>query len=260
MGNLEASSNRGSPAGRATSLDEAAYSLRGDAEGGLQALQRRLAKLGPWYAHFLRPWLPVERASPMLDVPSGAGNLLYALHSLGYTAVRGVDGDAGQVTLARQLGLSAEVGDAFEAVERAATGQFARIFSLDFLEHVSPEDAVRFCRAARAALAPGGILLCRTPSADGPFGSHDRYNDVTHRWAMTAGSAVQLLSLAGFKPSEVVVVGEPPVPYNLVNRVRLGMYQLTTAALGGWLHVCGIGRPVIWTRSMWIVASVGQHP
>ncbi len=247
---------RAAAASPTSRFDADAYALRSGTEGGLAGLEERLAKAAPWYARFLRPWLPEDCSSPMLDVPCGAGNLLFALHRLGFTALHGVDGDEGQIALARQLGLPAEARDAFAAVEGAAPGSLARIFSLDFLEHIPKEEAVRFCRAARLALAPGGLLLCRTPSADGPFGSHDRYNDLTHQWALTSGSAVQLFSLAGFAPSSVTVRGEPPVPYNFVNALRLGLYRATTAAVGGWLHLCGIGRPDIWTRSMWIIARV----
>ena len=109
---------------------------------------------------------------------------------------------------------------------------------------------------ARRALAPGGLLLCRTPSADGPFGSHDRYNDLTHRWGMTSGAAVQLLQLGGFSAADVQVLGEPPVPYNGINLLRLALYRFTTAVVGTWLNLAGIGRPNIWTRSMWIIARV----
>lgn len=99
------------------------------------------------------------------------------------------------------------------------------------------------------------MLICRTPSADGPFGSHDRHNDLTHRWGLSAGAAGQLFQLAGFSAKQITVIGEAPVPYKTVNRLRLWFYRITTAALGAYLELCGIGAPRIWTRSMWIIAS-----
>jgi len=214
--------------------DRAAYSLRaGDAE----AHRQRLARLCPWYATFLRRWLPADKSSRILDLPCGDGNLLFALKDLGFTNLLGVDVDPGQVALAQQLGLTARVGDVFE--------------------HVPIEQALEFCKLARRALSPGGMLICRTPCADGPFGSHDRHNDLTHRWGMTSGAAGQFLILAGFQPDEISVVGEPPVPYKLVNWFRLQLYRVTTAVVGAWLELCGIGAPRVWTRSMWIVAGRG---
>jgi len=197
----------------------------------------------------------LAKDSRILDLPCGDGNLLFALRELGFTNILGIDVDPGQVEAAKQLGLPVEVGEAVAALAREGEGTVALIFSLDFIEHISIEHAVDFCRLARRALRPGGKLICRTPCADGPFGSHDRHNDLTHRWGMTSGAASQLFRLAGFSSDQVAVVGEAPVPYKLVNRLRLWLYKLTTGVLGAYLELCGIGAPRIWTRSMWIVAT-----
>src|SRR5436305_1742562 len=210
--------------------------------------------LFPWYAAFLKPWLPADKTSRMLDVPCGAGNLLYALRKLGYTNVTGVDADAGQVDVARQHGLPATVGDAFAAVETLPEGSVARIFALDFLEHVGRPRALEFARHARRALAPGGYFLCRMPSADGPFGSSDRYNDLTHRWAATSSSIVPFLQLAGFDAREIQIVQEAPVRYKLANVVRRALFDATTKVFGLFLDIVGIGAPRVWTRSMWVIA------
>jgi len=231
--------------------DRATYALRAMDPA---AVRERLARLSPWYATFFAKWLPAEKDSRILDLPCGAGNLLFALKDMGFTNVRGVDVDPGQVEVAKEFGLPAEVGEVFAALARESEGTVARIFAVDFLEHVSIEQALQFCTLARRSLMPGGMLICRTPSADGPFGSHDRYNDLTHRWAMTSSAACQLFCLAGFSPAQLTVLGEAPVPYKLVNRLRLWLYRLTTAVLGAYLELCGIGAPSIWTRSMWIIA------
>src|ERR1700722_14453840 len=152
--------------------DREAYALRAMDPGALQGM---LARLSPWYVKFLEGWLPSAKDARILDLPCGAGNLLYALKSLGFTNVAGIDIDPGQVEAAQQLGLPAEVGNVFDALAREPDETVVGIFSLDFLEHDPMEQALEFCRQAHRALAVGGKLLCRTPSADGPFGSHDRY-------------------------------------------------------------------------------------
>jgi SAM-dependent methyltransferase len=235
-------------------FDDAIYALRTGPESSVEALAARFEYLVPWYATFLRPWLPADKSSPMLDVPCGAGNLLYTLCKLGYTAVSGIDSEPLQIELARRLGLPASTGDAFAAVEALPPGSVERIFSLDFLEHVERADALRFSRLAHRALAPGGYLICRMPSADGPFGSHDRYNDLTHRWAATSNSILPFLQLAGFDAANVRIVQEAPVRYKFTNVVRRALFDLTTTVAGFFLEVVGIGAPRVWTRSMWIVA------
>src|SRR5580698_6645647 len=140
-------------------FDAEAYALR--AKDAAASTQRdTLARLSPWYAKFLEGWLPANKGCRILDLPCGAGNLLFALKELGYTNVRGVDIDPGQVRLAREIGLPADEGDVFEALAREAEGSVARIFALDFLEHIPVERAVEFCRACHRALMPGGKLIC----------------------------------------------------------------------------------------------------
>jgi SAM-dependent methyltransferase len=241
-------------ADKGAGFDDEVYALRTQEGQSLDDVRRRHERTLPWYKSFLRPWLPDDRASRMLDVPCGDGNLLYALQSLGYTSVTGVDSEPRQVARAQQLGLPATTGDAFGAIEACPTESIQRIFSLDFLEHLEPQRAVEFARLAKGVLVPGGILLCRTPSADGPFGSHDRHNDLTHRWSMTANSAFTFMRMAGFDSSNVSVNQEAPVAYKVSNLVRLALFRTTTALVGRFLDVVGIGAPQVWTRSMWIVA------
>jgi SAM-dependent methyltransferase len=234
-------------------FEQAAYAFHSSA-GTPAAIRDRLAALLPWYRNFLAPWLPTDRATPMIDVPCGPGNLLYALRELGYSRVVGYDADAGQVKAALALGLPAEQADAFDILARQAPESVARVFSLDFIEHLEPSRAADFCRAVHRVLAAGGYFLVRTPSADGPFGAHDRFNDVTHRWAMTYEAAHALLGMTGFDPNAVQVIQEAPVPYKWQNRLRRLLFDVTTRTMGGFLELAGIGAPRIWTRSMWIVA------
>jgi 2-polyprenyl-3-methyl-5-hydroxy-6-metoxy-1,4-benzoquinol methylase len=207
-----------------------------------------------WYAKFLEPWLPGNRGARMLDLPCGAGNLLFALKTLGYDNVQGVDGDEVQVTCARALGLPAQLGDAFATIDAERPGSVERVFSLDFLEHIEKERAIDFCQIVRQRLSPGGIFLARTPSADGPFGAAHRYADITHRWGMTSGAAVQMLGLAGFEAQNCAIVQEAPVAHSWPNRLRRTAFAITTTLAGTALDVLGIGAPRVWTRSMWLVA------
>ena len=236
-------------------FDAALYALRTEDGQSADALRQQHERNSFWYEGFLRPWLPADRTSRMIDVPCGTGNLLYALRRMGYKAVTGVDSDPHQVALAQQLGLPAILGDAFAALDACPADSVDRVFSLDFLEHLDPRRAVEFVRLAHSKLIPGGFLLCRTPSSDGPFGSHDRHNDLTHRWAMTANSAFTFMRIAGFKTASVSVRQEAPVPYKVTNLVRRALFRSSTVLLSLFLNAVGIGAPTIWTRSMWVIAK-----
>lgn len=93
----------------------------------------------PYYAWYTRGWLPENRATAILDVGCGSGQLLYFLRSQGYEHTVGLDLDGAQVEVARGLGLNAvrsTVTD-FLADDRKDYGLIAM---LDILEHFTREE------------------------------------------------------------------------------------------------------------------------
>jgi SAM-dependent methyltransferase len=220
----------------AEDLDEVFAALRTGPNDSPETLTARFESFFPWYEKFLEPWLPTDKASRMLDVPCGTGNLLYALWKLGYTALSGSDSESRQVDLARRLGLPATADDAFAVVEALSQASVAPVFSLDFLEHLDRSRALDLARLVCHALSRGGYFLCRMPSADGPFGSSDRHNDLTLR-----------------RP-RIEIVQEAPVRYKWPNVLRRAWFDVTTKVLGLFLDLGGIGAPRVWTRSMWVMA------
>ena len=145
-------------------------------------------------------------------------------------------------------------GNALDYLKAQAENSVDRVFSLDFLEHVEPSDAIQFTSEVRRVLKPGGIFIARTPSCDGPFGAAHRYNDITHKWGMTSGSAIQLMELSGFVSSSCSILDEAPVPYKISNVLRRVLFKLLTRSMGFILDISGIAAPRVWTRSMWIIA------
>lgn len=229
------------------------YAYQTTARGLFEAdeLQRRFETLAPWYARRLRYHLPANREAKWLDAACGSGNFLYFLRRAGYQRVTGCDADPEQVRLARLLDLPAETGDAL-AMLADQHRCWDAISALDFVEHLSRDDALRFLDLSRARLRPGGILILRTPCADGPFGSHDRYNDLTHQWAMTANLASAVMAMTGFE--RVVILDERPQPTTLMNSARWLASYLATGLAAGACHAFGIAPPRVWSRSMWVVA------
>jgi SAM-dependent methyltransferase len=232
--------------------EEAYYGYQTQARGLLtrEALQRRFEKLRPWYARRLGRFLPRRLDATCLDLPCGYGNFLYFLRAAGYVNSVGYDRDPEQVRLAQLLGLPARNGDAFDVLSGGGDG-WDCISSIDFLEHLTRDDALAFLGLCRRRLAPGGVLIVRTPSADGPFGAHDRYADLTHQWAMTATVLRTVLQMSGFE--SIAILDERPQPYNAVNLVRLGVFHGARLAANGVCLALGLDPPALWSRSMWAV-------
>ena len=176
---------------------------------------------------------------------------------MGYADVAGVDMDPEQVRLARLLKLPATQGDALAAVADSARS-FDGIASVDFLEHLPRDHALRFISDCRARLRPGGIFIVRTPCADGPFGSRDVWNDLTHKWAATSTLLRTILVMSGFE--RVQVLDERPQPYNILNRIRLLGFYPARALASLLLVALGITPPAVWSSSMWAVGYAPPDP
>ncbi len=241
------------------SHEEAYYAHQTQARGVLDAaaLERRFRSLARWYACRLGPFLPASRQAVWLDLPCGYGNFLYFLRRMGYTRISGYDADPKQVHLARLLDLPAEERDAFAVLDDNSRS-FDAIASVDFLEHLSRDAAVRFLAACRARLRPAGVLILRMPCADGPFGSHDAWNDLTHQWAATSNLLRSLLQMSGFE--RIQILDERPQPYNLRNRIRLLAFHAARLLTSLWVAALGVTPPAVWSLSMWAVAYVPKDP
>jgi len=233
--------------------EQLSYGFQTQARGLLDAdaLRRRFAKLAKWYACRLGPHLPRDRDAALLDVPCGWGNFLYFLRLKGYRNVAGYDLDPEQVRLARLLDLPAREGNAI-ALLFEGDRQFDCIASIDFLEHVSRDDALQFLQSCRARLRPGGTLILRTPCADGPFGAHDLFNDITHQWSLTAGALRTILRMLDYE--RISILDERPQPYNVVNTLRLMMFYPARLVASGMTRALGLDPPEIWSRAMWAIA------
>ncbi|RLL51947.1 class I SAM-dependent methyltransferase [Mariprofundus sp. EBB-1] len=215
------------------------------------SLRLQFEKMAKWYACRLSPFLPENPDAHCLDLPCGFGNFLYFLEGRGYKNTLGLDLDAEQVRLARLLNLPAEEGDALLHLQ-SKPNQYDLISSLDFIEHLSKDDALALIELCMQALRPGGRLILRAPCADGPFGAHDAWNDMTHEWGLTSNVLRTILELNGFQNIELL--DERPQPTGLVDTVRWLVFFPTRLVANMFCMGLGLRPPRIWTRSMMAVA------
>ncbi len=232
---------------------ESYYKYQTKARGLLNAstLESHFKKLEKWYWARLKHYLPKHTNASCIDIPCGYGNFLYFLRSRGYKNICGYDLDESQVKLANLLDLPAETKNIFDVLTESKD-TYDLISSFDFIEHLSKDDALKFLALCRNNLNENGVLILRTPCADGPFGSHDANNDITHEWSMTSNVLKTILEMCGF--SNVEILDERPQPTSLVEAIRwLVFYPFKLIAD---LFCIGLGMrpPRIWSRSMIAIA------
>lgn len=229
------------------------YSYQTTARGLLNnnSLRERFEKLRKWYGLRLGKYLPRNVEARCLDIPCGYGNFLYFLKSKGYRNIEGFDLDENQINLARLLDLPAARGDVFDALSKS-TEQYDLISSLDFIEHLTKDEVLRFLDACKNKLSDGGILILRAPCADGPFGAHDVWNDLTHQWGLTSNVLQTILEMCGYV--NVQILDERPEPTSPINAMRWLVFFPTRMLAHAFCIALGMRPPKIWTRSMMAIA------
>lgn len=213
-------------------------------------LVKRFENMARWYAYFLKDHLPVDKDVPILDMPCGHGNFLWFLNRAGYKNAIGVDLDPGRVDIAQDMGLPAQQADAFDYLSSASN--LAVIASLDFIEHIDKQRVPNLLALFYRALRPGGALMLRTPITDSLLGTHDLYNDYTHKWDGNSGLLCGLLRQEGF--SSVTFKDERPVLYKLVNYIRFGVFHIAKTFTNLWLVSLGFSPRTVWSTSGWYIA------
>jgi glycosyltransferase involved in cell wall biosynthesis/2-polyprenyl-3-methyl-5-hydroxy-6-metoxy-1,4-benzoquinol methylase len=148
-------------------------------------------------------YVPLLREhAPVLDAGCGRGELLAALADAGIEA-RGVDSDETVLARAREQGLAVERGDAVEHLAGLAAGALGAVTALQLVEHLAYADLVAFLTAARAALAPGGLLVAETVNPHAPAALKAFWTDPSHRHPLPPETLLALTRLAGFSSGRV---------------------------------------------------------
>lgn len=229
------------------------YSYQTQARGLLDkaSLEKHFKKLEKWYWARLKSYLPKDLNANCLDAPCGYGNFLYFLRAKGYQNIQGFDLDVSQVRLAKLLDLPASVKDVLDTLTDSEDA-YDLISSIDFIEHISKDEAILFLELCQKRINKNGVLIIRTPCADGPFGAHDANNDLTHQWSMTSNVLKTMLSMSGF--SRVVMLDERPQPTSFVEMLRWITYFPFKMLANFFCMGLGMRPPTIWSRSMIAIA------
>jgi SAM-dependent methyltransferase len=99
--------------------------------------------------------------SPVLDIGFGRGEFLELLGELDVDAI-GIEVDQGMVDSARNRGLRAEVGRAFEYLSALDDASLGGLVMIQVIEHLAPQQAVDIVRLAADKVRPGGKVIIET--------------------------------------------------------------------------------------------------
>ena len=159
-----------------------------------------------------RPFASLFEAAtgPVLDLGCGQGAFLRVLGEAG-RAGYGVDVDPNMVDVCRAAGLTAEVGDVFDALHRTADASLGGIFSAHVIEHLPRVRLSELAALCRQKLQPGAALVWITPHGGALSPLHATfYKDLTHTRPLHPDLLRFLLEANGFREVETHSLSDMP--------------------------------------------------
>lgn len=148
-------------------------------------------------------YLPADKNARILELGCGMGHFAYFCVGEGYKNYIGIDASEENIiyikkTFGKKLDVKVmDIMDILEEEERENTCD-AVIFN-DVIEHLTKPEIIRVLDGIHRVLAPGGVLLVKTPNMANPYVSTaGRYIDITHEVGFTEKSMLQVLRATGY--------------------------------------------------------------
>ena len=148
-------------------------------------------------------YLPVNRNARILELGCGMGHFAHFCVGEGYKNYTGIDASAENIahikkTFRKKLDVRVmDIMDFLGEEERENTYN-AVIFN-DVIEHLTKPEIMKVLDSIYRVLAPGGVLLAKTPNMANPYVSTaGRYIDITHEVGFTEKSMSQVLRATGY--------------------------------------------------------------
>jgi len=199
----------------------------------------------------------VARGRPLLDIGPGRAEWLDLVAAAGVEGY-GVDTDAQFVAAAQAKGTRVVHADAVEHLRTIEAGSLGAISAFHLIEHLPTDALVDLLHAARAALAPGGVLLLETPNPSNiVMGACNFYLDPTHQRPMPPALTEFLVGAAGFVDIEVRPL-HPKEPVDLAEMRLDGVSPHDTRLVGAALTK-GLFGPQDYGVIAWAPALPGRE-
>jgi len=152
----------------------------------------------------LRDYVPrFTGAAEVLDVGCGRGEFLELLRDHGITA-RGIDLNVEMVERCRAKGLDASVADANSYLAGLADASLGGLIATQVVEHLRPDDLMRFLELAELRLRPGAPIVLETINPSSWSAFFESYiRDLTHVRPVHPDTLRHLLVASGFRDVEI---------------------------------------------------------
>ncbi len=164
----------------------------------------------------------IPRNAEVLEVGFGNGGLLGYMRSTGRT-VCGIETNKVLVDRASRHGIKC-----YKSLGEADSNSFDCILLMDVLEHIDQSEIPYIFSVLERLLAPGGIVILRSPNGHSPLGLSNQHGDVTHVTVVTVPKVELWLQEA--RPLRIIHGGWDVTPisfakpvYSIKNLLRMAV-------------------------------------
>lgn len=189
--------------------------------------EQYFAPRAPYVRYAIRRFLPAERSVEIMDLGCGPGAYVYFLRKMGFESVHGIDISAEQVKLAQQFdieGIRQEDIRAYLTSEVSASKDV--VLLIDILEHFDRAGLLEVLDGVCKIMRPGGRCVAHVPNAEGLYGMHVRYGDLTHEMAFTPSSVRQIFRATGF--CDIRCFEDKPIVHGIPSFARRVIWSVGT--------------------------------
>lgn len=188
----------------------------------------------------------------ILELGCGPGYLIKFLTQNGFKNVVGIDISREQIALAKSKGFNVFLADVFDYL-RKKTNKWNMVFALDFIEHFSKDELFEMLKLIYDSLEEQGVLIIRTPNAEGIFPNRIIYGDLTHQTIFNENSLSQLLNHSGF--TKLTFFENSPVSKNIKGMMRSILWRTIKLPLNFIRIVETGGSQKLWTQDFYCIAK-----
>jgi 2-polyprenyl-3-methyl-5-hydroxy-6-metoxy-1,4-benzoquinol methylase len=146
----------------------------------------------------LKPYVPQDKKSKILDIGCGFGFALKAMQDLGYEDITGIEVSPEQSAIASKRFNKILYTEDTISTLKSFDEKFDFVILMDVLEHVPVDIQIVLINAIFNIMNDGGKLFITVPNANSILSSRWRYNDYTHYSSFTEHSIKFILNNSGF--------------------------------------------------------------
>ncbi len=148
---------------------------------------------------YLRPAIPVNKQSKILDIGCGFGQFLSKLKEEEFSCLHGIDISNEAIEECRKKGLQVtQINNICDFIV-PEDEKFDFIVMSHVLEHIEKDKIIDTLKHIKQnLLAKNGAFVLMVPNAQSYTGTYWRYEDFTHTILFTSGSCMYVLKAAGF--------------------------------------------------------------